>query len=65
MIFLEEQKLGGWTFYPGMTSVPGPDMKQVEIDTRIREEAIKIAIAAIPPERIAEITAEVLDAKQR
>ena len=24
VIFLEEQKLKGWTFHAGMTSVPGP-----------------------------------------
>lgn len=64
VVFTEAQKLDGWTFHPGMTSVPGPDEQQMEIDSRIREEAIQIAIEAIPPERIAEITAEVIDARK-
>ena len=64
VVFLEEQKLQGWTFHAGMVSVPGPDDQQVEIDARIREEAIRIAIAAIPPGKIAEITNEVKNGRK-
>ena len=38
MVFREEQKLKGWTFHEGMTSVPGPDMVQIEVDARLKAE---------------------------
>ena len=40
VVFREEQKLKGWTFHAGMTSVPGPDEAVAEVEQRLREEII-------------------------
>ena len=40
VIHTEEQKRKGWTYHPGMTSVPGPDMRQAEIEVRLEQEIL-------------------------
>ena len=52
----------GWTLHDG--PVPGPDMVQLEIDARLREEAIQTIIAQIPAARVIEIEQGVRDAKR-
>jgi len=65
VIFTDAQKLPGWTFHPGMTSVPGPDMTQSEIDERLKAEiAADIASQARWVTRRAEIESEVLSARK-
>ena len=52
----------GWTLHDG--PIPGPDMVQLEIDSRIREKAIEKMIKQITPEERAEIEQEVRDAQR-